>query len=122
MAKRMKTDIDKNLDNKGNSKGFNKGSEPVTHGPGDTDFYDVHDEYDNEVGGQSNPNGDKNKVYDKRMRTPREPVLNAVPMPNTNKGKRVNRSVLSYTGDGEAKYPAPADNIIGGTPRPNTIK
>lgn len=103
----------KNLDNKGNSKNFNKGKEP-------DEFAPENASYTNQIGGTSNPNGDKDKVYEKRMITPRDPVLNAVPMPNK-KGKTVNYGVLSYTGDTMGKT-APANNVIGGTPKPNNIR
>ncbi len=119
------TSIDDNCYNKSNSKGFHKGEEPTIYGPGDGvetgGRRDGGTEYPNEVGAEPNPNGDKNKVYDKRMRTPKEPYLNAVPMPNKTKMNKRDYGAISYAGDGSAAYPAPADNIIGGTPRPNHI-
>jgi hypothetical protein len=120
-------DVENNLSNKGNSKHFRKGQEPETYGQGDgrtTGGRPSRDptNHENEVGGYSNPNKNKGKVYEKRMITPRDPVLNAVPMPNK-KGKKVNYGVL------EVKHDAPANQKwsgaripIGGTPMPNTIK
>src|SRR5579872_1107329 len=109
MAKNMKNDADvvKNLSNKGNAKGFNKGKEPETYGQADGRTtggrpYSDPTDYGNEVGGTSNPNNDKGKTYEKRMITPREPVLNAVPMPNK-KGKKVSYGVLDYIGDEKGK-------------------
>ena len=124
MAKKMMTDIEDNCARKGNSKGFHKGEEPTIYGPGDGvetgGRRDGGTEYPNEVGAIPDPNGDKNKIYDKKLRTPREPVLNAVPMPNRTKMNKRDYSVLDYTGDEDRKDPA-ANVPIGGTPRPNHI-
>lgn len=118
----MKTSTDKNLDNKSNSRGFNKGKEPETFGPGDgRETGGRGSTYTNTVGATPDPNTDKGKTYEKRMVTPREPVLNAVPMPNK-KSNRFTPGVLSYQGDGEGDCTAPADVPIGGTPKPNTIR
>lgn len=125
----MKSDADivKNLDNKGNAKGFNKGKEPETYGQADgRETGGRHDsdptDYGNIVGGIPNPNEDKNKIYDKKLRTPREPVLNAVPMPNRKKGNVKNYKTTDYIGDGEGDCTAMADVPIGGTPKPNNIR
>ena len=121
MAKKMFTSIEDNCAMKGNSKGFHKGQEPEKFGDESGSEYGADGlDYKNTVGGTPDPNGDKNKVYDKRMRTPREPVLNAVPMPNRTKMNKRDYSVLDYTGDEDAKDPA-AKVPIGGTPRPNHI-
>lgn len=111
----LKTDIDKNKSNKSNSRGFNPGKEPVTHGPDNSDF-------NNKVGAVPEPNMDKNKTYEKRMVTPKDPVLNAVSMPNNNKGSRVNKGVLSFQGSGPVGANGAAGMVpVGGTPKPNSI-
>lgn len=103
--------IDKNLDNKGNSKGFHKGSEPDKFGPDDIEPKGGEK---NKVGAKPEPNEDKNKIYDARLLKPRDPVLNAVPMPNKDKGNDKNYKIFDKISD----YPT----TVGGTPRPNTIK
>lgn len=119
-----KSKNDKNLSNKGNSKGFNKGKEPDIFGPGDgreTGGRSTAATYQNEVGAVPDANGDKNKIYEKRMITPREPVLNAVSWPNNTKMNKKDYSVLKYHGDEMGKE-APANNTIGGIPKPNNIR
>lgn len=116
MAK-MKTSIDKNKGNKSNSRGFNAGGDTTEYGPdsvggGSPAFTNV-------IGGTPDPNTNKGQTYEKRMITPREPVLNAVSMPNK-KAREVNRGVLSFTGSGGGDT-APATVPIGGTPKPNKI-
>lgn len=108
----------KNKDNKGNSKGFNSGSEPDAFGP--DSVAGGSPSYTNQIGGTPDTNGDKNKVYEKRMVTPRDPILNAVPMPNK-KGKTVNWGVLDVMSEDGNKKMAPAGITVGGTPKPNTI-
>lgn len=115
----MKTDIDKNLDRKGNSKGFHKGSEPTEYGP--DSVAGGNPAYKNSVAAVPDPNTDKGKTYDKRMITPRDPVLNAVPMPNK-KGKEVNYGVLDVKSEHVMFSTAPNGTEVGGTPMPNTIK
>ena len=114
----MKTSIDKNKSNKSNSKGFNAGSEPSQYGP--DSMGGGSPAISNIIGGTPDANHDKGQVYEKRMVTPRDPSLNAVPMANKTK-REVNKGALSYSGDGMGKT-APASVTIGGTPKPNHIK
>ena len=125
----MKNDIDvvKNLSNRGNAKGFNKGKEPDTYGQGDGRKTGGRGDssptdYGNIVGAIPNHNTDKGKTYEKRMVTPREPVLNAVSMPNKNKGNTKNYGVLKSIGNAGDGKTAMASVPIGGTPKPNTIR
>lgn len=119
-------DIEKNLSNKGNSKNFRKGQEPETYGEdGDLSSYGGGDEidYGNIVGGTPDPNTDKGKTYEKRMVTPREPVLNAVPMPNHSKANKKDYSALKVKDDASANQKwAGGNQPIGGTPMPNNIR
>lgn len=118
MAK-MKTSIEKNKGNKSNSSGFNKGSEPTQYGP-DT-MGGGSPSFTNVIGGTPDPNTDKGQVYEKRMVTPREPVLNAVSWPNKT-ARQVNKGVLNFTGDGNVNNEGAAGKVpVGGTPKPNKI-
>lgn len=125
MAKNMKSnaDVEKNLNNKGNSRNFRKGQEPETYGEDDHPD-DAPVDIGNEVGGVSDPNKDRGNTKDKSLLKPREPVLNAVPMPNKNKMNKKDYSVLDYTGDKEENgvCTAPADVPIGAVMRPNNIR
>lgn len=99
-----------NKSNKGNAKGFNKGQVPDKFGP--DDIAPTGGEK-NKIGGTSEPNMDKNKVYNEKLKTPRDPSLNAVPMPNTNKGNTKDYGMFNKISD----YPSK----VGATPRPNNI-
>lgn len=123
MAKKMKTgsDITKNLDRHGNSKGFNKGSVPTQYGPDSVSGGSPA--YTNTIGGTPDANTDKGKTYEKRMITPRDPVLNAVSMPNNTKMNKKNYGVLDYQGTPAASQKWVGSNVpVGGTPKPNNIK
>ncbi len=118
-------DVEKNLSNKGNSKNFRKGTEPETYGEGAEAKNYGGDEvdYGNIVGATPDPNTDKGKVYEKRMVTPREPVLNAVPMPNHSKANKKDYGVLKVKDDAPANQKwAGGNQPIGGTPMPNNIR
>lgn len=107
-----------NRDMKSGAKGFHAGSEPAQYGPDSVGGGSPS--YTNTIGGTPDPNGDRNKVVDKKAKTPKEVSLNAVPMPNK-KGKQVNYGVLSVKHDGNTYKTAPVTIPVGGTPMPNTI-
>jgi hypothetical protein len=94
-----------------NAKGFNAGSVPEKFTPDDVVSGTSGEK--NKVGGTSEPNNSKNKVYNESLRTPKDPVLNAVPMPNKNKGNTKDYGMFNKISD----YPT---NVCG-TPRPNHI-
>lgn len=98
--------IEKNLDNKGNSSGFHAGSRPQKFGP--NDMASPGSETKNTVGATSEPNKGSEPV-NKKVKTPREASLNAVPMPNK-KGREVKDSMLKVH-----------SNEVGGCSYPNKI-
>lgn len=98
--------IDKNKDNKGNSKGFHQGSKPEKFGPdGDGEK--------NKVNGTPEPNTNKGKKVDTSVDTPRDVSLNAVAMPNKDKGNTKDYGIFDKISD----FPT----NVSGTPRPNHI-
>lgn len=119
VVKSAKIDYDEKMDNVGR---FNKGEDPQEFGP-DDDVPGGTPEVKNEIGGYENTNDSPEahgKDVDKKVKTPREVVLNAVAWPNNNKGKRVDRGVLKVreTIDDTAA----AIINVGGTPMPQNIK
>lgn len=121
VVKNAKIDYDKKMDNVGH---FNKGSDPQEFGP-DDDVPGGSPEVENEIGAYELENDSPEahgKDIDKKVKTPREPVLNAVSWPNNNKGKRVDRSVLNVKHDApkDQKWSG-ADVPVGGTPMPQNI-
>ncbi len=117
-------DVEKNLDNKSNSKNFRKGTEPETYGEASAGKYGGDEvDFGNEVGAVENANTDKGKAYEKRMITPKDPSLNAVSMPNRSKMNKKDYGVLKYVGDEDSGKEGCAGKVpVGGTPKPNTIR
>ena len=118
-------DVEKNLKNESNSKNFRKGTEPDTYGEGaETKGYGGGPvDHGNIVGATPDANEDRNRIMDKKVKTPREPVLNAVPMPNRTKMNKKDYSVLDVIGDegGESRM-AMGNVSVGATPKPNNIR
>lgn len=110
--------IDNNLDRKGNSKGFHKGSEPEKFTP--DDYVKGVDGTKNKVNAVSEPNTDRGNTKNWKLVEPKNPALNAVPMANNHKDNKKNYGVVSYTGDSAGKMPM-AEVPVGGVPRPNKI-
>lgn len=100
-----------NRERTGNGKGFNKGQTPEKFTP--DSVISGTDGEKNRVGGTSEPNNDKNKVYDAKLLKPRDPALISVPMPNKDKGNTKDYGMFRKISD----YPT----NVGGTPRPNKI-
>lgn len=127
MVKKMSNNMGdgKNLQNKGNSKGFRKGTEPETFGESAETSNYGGDEIDigNTVGGYPDPNKDRGNTKDRSLIRPRDPVLNAVPMPNNTKMNKRDKSVLTVKRDAPDSQKWEGTEVpVGGVPMPNTIR
>lgn len=119
VVKSAKIDYDEKMDNVGR---FNKGEDPQEFGPDDA-IPGGNPEVKNEISAYELENDSSEahgKDIDKKVKTPRESVLNAVSWPNNNKGKRVDRSVLKVRETLDDTAAAVIN--IGGTPMPQNIK